>query len=196
MDVLPIVSTFLLILVSELGDKTQLAVISLSSNYRASHVFAGAMLAFLAVDGVSLAIGGTLLAFLPIRLVLIISGSVFIIFGVLPWLTRDKNETKGCLSAEKSKSLPILACFSLVSLMELGDKTQLITITLAAETHPLLVLIGITLAFTVLTGVAVLMGAKLLSLLPTRWLKIGTSALFIIIGVVSILSGIFEFTIL
>lgn len=196
MDVLPIVSTFLLILVAELGDKTQLAVISLSSNYRASHVFAGAMLAFLAVDGVSLAIGGTLLALLPIRLVLITSGVVFIIFGVLPWLTRDKNETKNAPALRKNKSFPLLACFSLVSLMELGDKTQLITITLAAETHPLLVLIGITLAFAVLTGVAVLMGAKLLSRLPTRWLKIGTSALFVFIGAVSILSGIFEFTIL
>ncbi|MCW4047369.1 MAG: TMEM165/GDT1 family protein [Candidatus Bathyarchaeota archaeon] len=196
MDALPVVSTFLLILIAELGDKTQLAVISLSSNYRESHVFAGAMLAFLVVDGISLAVGGTLLALLPIRLVLIISGIVFIIFGVLPWLTSDKKETKNAPALRKSKSFPIFACFSLVSLMELGDKTQLITITLAAETHPLLVLIGMALAFTVLTGVAVLMGAKLLSRLPTRWLKIGTSALFIIIGAVSILSGIFEFTIL
>ncbi len=190
MDVFPIISAFLLILVAELGDKTQLAVISLSSNYRASHVFAGAMLAFLAVDGISLVVGGTLLALLPIRLVLIISGVVFVVFGIIPWLSRDTKETSPPL--KKSKSLPLLACFSLVSLMELGDKTQIMTITLAAETHPLLVLIGITLAFMVLTGLAVLMGAKLLSRLPTRWLKIGTSALFIIIGAVSILSGIFE----
>jgi putative Ca2+/H+ antiporter (TMEM165/GDT1 family) len=192
MDVLPIVSVFLLILVAELGDKTQLAVISLSSNYKASHVFAGAMLAFLAVDGVSLAVGGTLLALLPIRLVMIVSGAVFIVFGVIPWLSKDKEEKPQPL--KKSKSLPLLACFSLVSLMELGDKTQIMTITMAAETQPLLVLIGMTMAFAVLTGVAVLMGAKLLSRLPTKWLKIGTSALFIIIGAVSILSGIFEIT--
>jgi putative Ca2+/H+ antiporter (TMEM165/GDT1 family) len=42
MDALPIISTFLLIHVAELDDKTQLAVISLSSNYKATHVFAGA----------------------------------------------------------------------------------------------------------------------------------------------------------
>ena len=87
MDALPIIFTFLLILVAELGDKTQLAIISLSSKYKASHIFAGAMLAFLAVDGISLAIGGSLLALLPIRLVLIASGIIFIIIVALTILS-------------------------------------------------------------------------------------------------------------
>ena len=193
MDALPIVSTFLLILVAELGDKTQLAVISLSSNYKGLHVFAGAMLAFLAVDGISLAVGGTLLAFLPMRLVLAVSGVVFIVFGIVPLLSKKEKDVK---LQKRSRTLPLLACFSLISLMELGDKTQIITITLAAETSPVLVLIGMSLAFALLTGVAVIMGAKLLSRLPLKWLKIGTSALFIIIGAVSILSAILEISII
>ena len=193
MDALPIVSTFLLILVAELGDKTQLAVISLSSNYKGLHVFAGAMLAFLAVDGISLAVGGTLLAFLPMRLVLAVSGVVFIVFGIVPLLSKKEKDVK---LQKRSSTLPLLACFSLISLMELGDKTQIITITLAAETSPVLVLVGITMAFALLTGVAVLMGAKLLSRLPLKWLKIGTSALFILIGAISILSAILEISII
>src|SRR3990170_1749571 len=92
MDLLPIVSTFLLILVAELGDKTQLSIISLSSSYKWKHVFAGAMLAFLAVDGISLAVGGTLLALVPIRYVQIVSGVVFIIFGVVPLLRGEKKQ--------------------------------------------------------------------------------------------------------
>jgi putative Ca2+/H+ antiporter (TMEM165/GDT1 family) len=190
MDALPIISTFLLILAAELGDKTQLAIISLSSNYKASHVFSGAMLAFLAVDGISLAVGGSLLALLPMRLVLIVSGIVFIIFGMVPLLSNKEKE--GVKLKKKSSTLPLFACFSLISLMELGDKTQLIMITLAAETSPILVLLGMTMAFALLTSVAVFMGAKLLSRLPLKWLKIGTSALFIIIGAFSILSAILE----
>jgi putative Ca2+/H+ antiporter (TMEM165/GDT1 family) len=58
--------------------------------------------------------------------------------------------------------------------MELGDKTQLVAITLAAEISPILVLLGMTMAFALLTSVAVVMGAKLLSRLPLKWLKIGT----------------------
>jgi len=54
------------------------------------------------------------------------------------------------------------------------------------------VLAGMLMAFTLLTGAAVLIGAKFVSRLPMKWLKIGTSILFIILGAISILSGIFE----
>ena len=190
MDTLPIASTFLLILVAELGDKTQLSIISLSSNYRWKHVFAGAMFAFLAVDGISLLVGGTLLAMVPLRYIQIVSGIVFIIFGIIPLLRKEKEQD---VSLKKPNSaMPLFASFSLVSLMELGDKTQILTITLAAQTAPILVLTGMLLAFALLTGAAVFIGAKFLSRLPMKWLKIGTSTLFIVLGAISILSGTLE----
>ena len=192
MDFVPLISTFMLILVAELGDKTQLAVISLSCNYKIKHVFFGAMLAFLAVDGISAVIGGPLLALLPLNIVQIVSGVVFIIFGVLPLIPRKEK----AVEEKKISRLPLFACFSLVALMELGDKTQLITITLAAENPPIMVLLGLTLAFALLTGAAVLVGAKLVSRLPMKWLKIGTSALFIILGSLSIISALFGINLL
>jgi putative Ca2+/H+ antiporter (TMEM165/GDT1 family) len=194
MDALPILSAFALILIAELGDKTQLSVISLSSTYKWWHVFVGSMLAFLAVDGVSIVVGGPLLALVPLRYVMIVSGIIFIIFGVVPLLRKEKTgEVK--VSRRRSK-IPLLASFSLIALMELGDKTQIITITLAAQFSPILVLIGMVLAFTLLTGVAVLIGTKLVSKLPLKWIRIGTSTLFIILGVISILSGIFQISLL
>jgi Ca2+/H+ antiporter, TMEM165/GDT1 family len=192
MDFVPLISTFLLILVAELGDKTQLAVISLSCNYKVKHVFLGAMLAFLAVDGISAVVGGPLLALLPLTIVQAVSGVVFIIFGVVPLLPRKEK----AIEEKKPSNLPLFACFSLVALMELGDKTQLITITLAAENPPILVLIGLTMAFAVLTGAAVLVGAKFVSRLPMKWLKIGTSALFIILGSLSIATALFGVSLL
>src|SRR3972149_2184069 len=192
MDALPILSAFLLIFVAELGDKTQLSVISLSSSYKWQHVFAGSMLAFLAVDGVSIAVGGPLLALVPLRYVQIGSGIVFVIFGIFPLLRKEKS-SKVLLKKPRS-NIPLLASFSLIALMELGDKTQIITITLAAQSSPIPVLIGMVLAFTLLTGAAVLIGAKLVSRLPMKWIKIGTSTLFIILGAISILSGIFQIT--
>ncbi|HEY4675375.1 MAG TPA: TMEM165/GDT1 family protein [Candidatus Bathyarchaeia archaeon] len=184
MDLLPVLSTFLLILVAELGDKTQLAVISLSCRYKGSHVFAGAMLAFLAVDGVSLLVGGPLLALLPVRVVLIVTGIIFILFGIIPLLRKETD-----VKLKKRSSVPMFASFSLVAMMELGDKTQLASIALAAETSPVLVLLGIVMAFALLTGVGVVLGAKLVSRLPMKWLRIGTSTLFIIIGAFSILNA-------
>ena len=192
MDALPILSAFLLILVAELGDKTQLSVISLSSNYKWQHVFGGSMLAFLAVDGISIAVGGPLLALVPLRYVQVVSGIVFVVFGIIPLLRKEKNSE---VRLNKPPStLPLLASFSLIALMELGDKTQIITITLAAQSSPILVLIGMVSAFAVLTGAAVLIGAKLVSRLPMKWLKIASSTLFIILGTFSILTAVFEIT--
>jgi len=193
MDALPLLSAFALILIAELGDKTQLSVISLSCNYKWHHVFVGSMLAFLAVDGVSIAVGGPLLALVPLRYVQIVSGVVFVIFGVVPLLRKEKTDD---ITVNKKRSnIPLLASFSLIALMELGDKTQIITITLAAQSSPLLVLIGMVSAFTLLTGAAVLVGAKLVSRLPMKWIKIGTSTLFIVLGAISVLSGIFQISI-
>lgn len=192
MDVLPIVTTFLLIVVGELGDKTQLAVISLSSKYKATHVFLGAMLAFLVVDGVSTLVGGPLLAFLPLNIVQAVSGTVFIVFGIFPLIPRKEKVT----APKKSSHLPLFASFSIIALMELGDKTQLITITLAAEHPPLMVLVGLTMAFALLTGVAVLVGARIVSKLPIKWLKIGISALLIILGSLSIVTAVFGVSLL
>ncbi|MCW4011008.1 MAG: TMEM165/GDT1 family protein [Candidatus Bathyarchaeota archaeon] len=186
MDLVPLLSTFLLIFVAELGDKSQLAIISLSSKYRATHVFVGSLLGFLVVDGVSTVVGGPLLGLLPMMWVQVISGLVFIIFGIIPLLKKDKEETE----QKKPGGFPLFVCFSLIALMELGDKTQIITITLAAEHPPVLVLLGLTLAFVVLTGLAVLVGAKLVSWLPMKWLKLGTSALFIILGCLSIVGAL------
>jgi putative Ca2+/H+ antiporter (TMEM165/GDT1 family) len=121
-----------------------------------------------------------------------VSGVVFIVFGVLPLIPRKEKDVE----IKTTSRLPLLACFSLVALMELGDKTQLITITLAAENPPLMVLAGLSLAFAVLTGVAVLLGAKLVSRLPMRWLKFGTSTLFIILGSLSLVSAVFGISLL
>jgi len=189
MDALPVISAFILILVAELGDKTQLSVISLSSSYKWQHVFVGSMLAFLAVDGVSIAVGGPLLAFVPLRYVQVVSGIVFVILGIIPMLRKENDD----ISLNKRRStMPLIASFSLIALMELGDKTQILTITLAAQSSPIPVLIGMLLAFALLTGAAVLIGAKLVSRLPMKWLKIGTSTLFIVLGAISIVSGIFQ----
>ena len=122
------------------------------------------MLAFLVIDGVSTLVGGSLLAFLPLNIVQTASGAVFIVFGIVPLIRRKEKET----APKKNSHLPLFATFSMIALMELGGKTQLITSTLAAEHPPLMVLVGLTMAFALLTGVAVLVVVKLVSKLPMK----------------------------
>ena len=68
--------------------------------------------------------------------------------------------------------------FGAIFLVELPDKTFLATLVLATKYRPILVWIGVGLAFTVQTGVAVALG-KAASLLPPDLVKLAAIALFL-----------------
>lgn len=184
-DVVPLMTSFTFVFLAELGDKTQLAAIMLSSRSSAISVFAGSMLAFFLVNGLSALIGGELLGFLPSEWLSLISGLVFIFYGFFSLIHRNEK------IEIKDQKATFLKTFSMISLMELGDKTQLASIFLAAEfKSPLIVLIGVMLAFAVVTGIGVIFGAKLLKLLPEKYLRIGASLLFILFGLIFILDTV------
>jgi len=188
MEVVPLMTAFGFVFLAELGDKTQLTAVMLSSKAPAISVFAGSMLAFFLVDGISALIGGELLGFLPYEWVSFSSGLVFIIFGTFSLIRSSKK-----IKVEEQK-VTFLKTFSLISLMELGDKTQFASIVLAAELrNPLVILAGIMLAFSIVTAIGVILGAKLLRLLPEKYLKIGTSVLFIFFGFIFILNALIAF---
>lgn len=185
MDIVPLVTAFAFVFLAEFGDKTQLAAIMLSSRASALSVFGGSMLAFFLVDGVSALIGGELLGFLPDILVGLGSGLLFIVFGIFLLIRRNQE-----IKIENQKAT-FLKTFSLISLMELGDKTQIAAIVLAAEfKNPLIVLVGVMLAFSIVTGIGVILGSKLLRLIPERYLRIGTALSFIFFGFIFILNAI------
>jgi len=186
MDLVPLVSTFAVVALAELGDKTQLATISLSAERSSLSVFLGAMLGFLLVDGLSVAVGEALASVLPMRWVTLGSGVVFIVFGVYTLFSKEKREIK-----LKERGFSLATSFSLVTLMELGDKTQFAVIALAADfSSPIPVFVGMMLAFLLVTGVGVFFGARFLKLLPMNHVKKATSALFILFGIIFIAASL------
>jgi putative Ca2+/H+ antiporter (TMEM165/GDT1 family) len=93
-------------------------------------------------------------------------------------------------------ALPFISTFLLILVAELGDKTRLITITVAAETSRILVLLGMTRAFALLSSVAVRVGAKLLSRLPPKIVKDRHIGTLQIIGVLTIPSALLRISII
>jgi putative Ca2+/H+ antiporter (TMEM165/GDT1 family) len=184
MDLTPLVSTFVIIAVAELGDKTQLAAMTLSMSYRAASVFAGAILAVVLVDGISILAGTALAELIPMQLIGLIGVAVFIGFGIYTLLSREAEMVK----VRRGKSA-ILTSFIAVLVMEPGDKTQLSIITLAAKyAAPISVFLGMVFAYVLGVGIAVVVGNRLLRLLPPRYLRIFTGALFIFFGMIFLLS--------
>jgi len=145
------------------------------------------MLAFAVVDGVSALLGGAISTYLPMSWILIGSGLVFILFGLHGLISAKKEEDVKV----KDRGFPLLTSFSLVALMELGDKTQFAVVALASQYDPVMVFLGMMLAFVLVTGVGVVLGATLVKRLPTKYLRIGSSALFLLFGVAFLISAVF-----
>lgn len=187
-DLTPFLTSFILVFLAELGDKTQICTIVLSSRSSAVSVFSGAMAAFFVVDGLSALLGGELLRILPRSIIGLAAGLIFILFGLLSLIRREGDEVFDRAEVSFFKT------FSLVSLMELGDKTQVASILLAAQFgNPLMVLIGVMLAFSLITGIGVLLGSRILRLVKGRYLKIGTSIIFILFGFILIFESLLAF---
>jgi len=79
--------------------------------------------------------------------------------------------------------------FALVFLAELGDKTQLATLSFSAEgKHPLSVFVGASAALVLTSLLAVLLGAAASAWLPRQWVRLAAAAFFIGAGVLILLN--------
>jgi putative Ca2+/H+ antiporter (TMEM165/GDT1 family) len=90
MDWKLILSTFGAIFLAELGDKTQLAAVTLSASTRKPvAVFVGASLALVAVSAVGVAVGAGLAEVIPLNVVRKVSAAAFVLIGIamlMDWL--------------------------------------------------------------------------------------------------------------
>jgi putative Ca2+/H+ antiporter (TMEM165/GDT1 family) len=81
-----------------------------------------------------------------------------------------------------------LSTFGAVFLAELGDKTQLATLSLAAGGRSrLVVFAGAALALCATSAIAVAVGAGLTRVVPPIWIRRLAGALFIVLGVLFLL---------
>lgn len=77
----------------------------------------------------------------------------------------------------------LLSTFALVFLAELGDKTQLTTMVLAAESgSPVSVFLGAGLALLATSLLGATVGAALPHVIPLRYIRLGAGLFFVVVG--------------
>jgi putative Ca2+/H+ antiporter (TMEM165/GDT1 family) len=182
MDLAPLISAFILISLTELGDKTMIAVITLSSKYPKRTVFLGSFLALATVTAVGVVIGEVLFQFIPSWVVGLAAGVVFILFGVATLIRKEKEGKE--MIEDKGRWGGFLTAFGFVALMEFGDKTQLSVITLSAESGAaLMVFLGAALGFLWLVVLEVSLGKVIGEKVPKNYVRIGSGLVFIVFGI-------------
>jgi putative Ca2+/H+ antiporter (TMEM165/GDT1 family) len=81
-----------------------------------------------------------------------------------------------------------LTTFGVIFLAEMGDKTQLAAMTMAADSKkPLAVFLGAALALAAVSALGVLVGSVIGNYVPLEWVKRTAAAAFILIGVLMLL---------
>ena len=178
------VTSFLAVLPAELPDKTILACLILSSRYRPGFVFAGAAAAFAAQVVLAVAAGGAL-SLLPHRVVQALAAAAFAGGAVLLWRhgageDAEASEDVG-RDGVRDGFWPVAATsFAVVFLAEFGDLTQFMTVSPAARYHdPIAVGIGATLALWMAAGAAIVVGWRLLKVIPVKWLTRGAAVIML-----------------
>ncbi len=185
MDTSIIISSFALLFLAEMGDKTQLMAMTLACRYRPAPVIAGAFLAFLILNLLAVLVGEALFRYLPQPLILATAGLLFLFFAYRSWVdaqeeTTDETETRDDRGA-------FLSSFMLIFLAELGDKTQLAMIALAACSGSIWsVFVGGTLALWAVSLIGILLGSTLLRRIPETWLHRTAAALFALFGLLAL----------
>ena len=169
---------------SEMGDKTQLLALLLAAKFRKPvPILIAIFLATLVNHGVSAVLGQWITTVLsPIVLLWIVSLG-FIAMAV--WMLIPDELDDETDSINKWQKFGVFgATFILFFLAEIGDKTQIATVALAAKYDSIiLVTIGTTLGMLIANVPAVFVGDKFASRLPISLIhKIG-AAIFLVIGV-------------
>lgn len=176
-------TTFGIIFLAELGDKTQLTAMALATRYPWKKIFIGIALAFAVLNVGAVALGKFLFAVLPIFWIKLVSGGLFLFFGIstLRGGDGDKDGEKGPASARG----PVLTAFLMILLAELGDKTQLVTTSLAAQHEsPLSVFAGSTLALWGVSLLGIFIGKQLMRVIPLGTIHRVAGVLFLVFGLV------------
>ncbi len=179
----PIVSSFLLVAASEMGDKTQLLAFSLASRFRRPWVvMAGILAATIVNHALASGVGAWVSDHVPPRAMAAILAVTFLAFALWTLKPDELEEAKA-----PARFGPFLTTAVLFFLAEMGDKTQLATVALAARYQSLVrVTLGTTLGMLAADGIAVFMGDQLAERLSMKWLRRFAAALFLLFGLLSL----------
>lgn len=182
--------------VAEMGDKTQLLMVAMTSRYKLRDIIIGSAASILALNAMAVGLGALISNLIPAWLIKIIAALAFFYFA---WSTLKKKETEEEEKAVEQAKHPILTVFGTFFIAELGDKTQLTAITFAASEGVALSLSGIENAVLIWLAcsiglfaadlIGMLIGYLLKSKTPEGFLDKLAFVIFAVFGVLTLHEG-------
>jgi len=170
---------------AEIGDKTQLLAFILAARFKKPlPIIAGILVATILNHGLAGALGAYITNAVDPSILRWLLGASFI--GMAVWtLIPDKIEEE---ETEVAHKLGVFgATFVTFFLAEMGDKTQIATVALAAHYAMPLMVVGTTLGMLIADVPAVFVGNKLADKIPMRLVHTIAAAIFAVLGLATLL---------
>ncbi|MES9827795.1 MAG: TMEM165/GDT1 family protein [Candidatus Thiodiazotropha sp.] len=176
-------TSFTLIGLAEIGDKSQLVCMALAARHRHWPVLIGAAVAFLVLNALAVVFGASIAAWVPERITTAIVALLFGAFGIHALLTQGDDESAEIV--EQPGHGIFFTTLLLILVAEFGDKTQIAVAGLAGSMAPLPVWIGATTALVMVSALGVWAGRTILQRLPIHWLHRLSGGLFLVFALVA-----------
>jgi len=181
-------ASVLLVAAAEIGDKTQLLSLYLAARYRAPlAISAGIAAATIANHALAAYVGAWLGAVLPDGSLRWVLGAAFLGFAVWALFSDTLAAPTGIERRRLGVFLITSAAFFVV---EMGDKTQVATVALAAKYQSvMIVVLGTTIGMLLANVPVVYAGPRLADRIPLKAARWFAAALFALTGVVTLLGS-------
>jgi putative Ca2+/H+ antiporter (TMEM165/GDT1 family) len=177
--------------IAEMGDKTQLMLVAMTSKYKLKDIILGTGIAILILNGLAVLAGGLVSTLIPTWLIRLVAAAAFLYFA-LTSLMGDDEEEEEAAEGGKFKFAP-LAVAATFFVAELGDKTQLTAITFGANEgldKALIVWLGCSVGLFAADILGMLIGYILKSKMPEGLLGKLAFVIFSIFGIVTLRQGL------
>lgn len=168
-----------MVVLAEMGDKTQLLAMAMATRFPARAVLLGVFLATILNHALAVALGTYLGTSINLNIVQMAAAVSFILFGL--WTIRGDSLN----GEDKRKSIlgPVMTVAVAFFFVEMGDKTQLATIALAAKYNaPLATLLGTTTGMLIADAIGIYIGVVAGKRIPERLIKWISALIFIAFG--------------
>ena len=175
--------------IAEMGDKTQLMLVAMTSKFKLKDILLGTGVAILVLNGLAVLAGGLVSTVVPTWLIRLIAGAAFLFFAATT-LKGDDDEEEN-VKDRKIKFAP-LSVFCTFFVAELGDKTQLTAITFGANeglSAAVVVWLACSLGLFAADVIGLLIGYLLKSKAPEGILNTVAFFIFSIFGILTLRQG-------
>jgi putative Ca2+/H+ antiporter (TMEM165/GDT1 family) len=178
------------VFVAELGDKTQLVVLTMGARQRLAVAIPALALTIVVLQGIAVSVGATLARVVPDRALELGAGALFCAFAVWTWRGADGDDDDGDEEVSGRARAGVFAMCAAFFLAELGDKTQLTAAALAADRGALAVWVGATLGLFGATVLALVAGRFLADRVSERTLGRFGAIAFAAVGVFTLTAAV------